>query len=83
MTTFRSEEGLVGLFAIAVVAPWIAWTLSRGIRDGRLPISRGYVAREERPGAYKMLLCFYLLSAAMAIVVALDLLFGVDVRFWL
>ena len=34
MTTFRSEDVLVGLVALGLV-PWIGWTLARGLRKLR------------------------------------------------
>jgi uncharacterized membrane protein len=82
MTTFRSEDTLVGLVALLVV-PWIVWTLQRGLRDQRLPIGRTYILRSERPGAFTGLAGFYLLSALVMVCVALDLLMGIDVRRWL
>ena len=83
MTTFRSEEGLVGLMALVIVAPWIGWTLVRGVRSGRLPIGRAYVRRDERPGAYRVLLAFWVSMCVLCFVIGLDLLFGIGVRFWL
>ena len=77
MTTFRSENTLVGFVAGAVVLPWVVLTLARAVREGRLPIGRGYVLRAERPGAYWVLFGFYAASAVLAAVIALDLLFGV------
>ena len=82
MTTFRSENVLVGLIAAAVV-PWISWTLSRGLRDGKLPIGRAYVHRHERRGAFNLLLALYIVAALMAAIIALDLLFGLRVGDWL
>ena len=82
MTTFRSENVLVGLIAAAVV-PWIGWTLARGLREGRLPIGRAYVRRDERQGPFNLLLAFYVVAALMAAVIALDLLFGLRAGDWL
>ena len=73
MTTFRSEETLVGLVAFALV-PWIGSLLYRGLRDARLPIGKGHVVRGERPGAFHALTGFYILSALAALVISLDLL---------
>jgi hypothetical protein len=75
MTTFPSEDLLVGLVALAVV-PWIGWTLRRGLREERLPIGRTYVAREERPGAYSGLLAFYVAAALLMAYIGFDLLSG-------
>lgn len=82
MTTFRSEEGLVGLMALGVV-PWIAWTVRRGLRNGQLPIGRAYVGRDERPAVFTALLVFYTLAALLMAWIALDLLFGINSRAWL
>ena len=82
MTTFRSENVLVGLIAAAVV-PWIGWTLARGLRDGRLPIGRAYVRRDERQGPFSLLFSLYVVAALMAAVIALDLLFGLRAGDWL
>ena len=81
MTTFRSEETLVGLITLAAV-PWIMWTLRRGVRDGRLPIGRAYVRRDERPGAFNTLFVFYVLAALTMAFIAADLLVGVNLRSW-
>ena len=77
MTTFRSEDTLVGLVAGAVVLPWIAWTLYRGVIGGRLPIGRGYVVRDERPAPFWVLFGIYAASGVLAVIIGLDLLFGV------
>jgi uncharacterized membrane protein len=79
MTTFRSEETLVGIIALAVV-PWLVWRLRRGQREGRLPIGRAYVDRAERPGAYRTLFVFYVIAALMMAFIGLDLLFSL--RSW-
>jgi hypothetical protein len=81
-TPLRSEDVLVGLFALGVV-PWIGWTLLRGLREKRLPLGRIDVRRDERPGVYRVLLAFWLAMALGSAMIMLDLLFGVDVRFWL
>ncbi len=78
MTTSRSEELVVGAMALAVVVPWIAWTVQRGLRDGRLPIGRAYVLRDERPGAFRAMLALYAICAVLAVYIALDLLLGVN-----
>ncbi|MDQ3139822.1 MAG: hypothetical protein M3Q15_03765 [Pseudomonadota bacterium] len=82
MTTFRSEAALVGLIAAGLV-PWIGWTLVRGLRQGRLPIGRGYVRRDERSGAFRFLFALWVAMAALAFVIALDLLFGMNAGDWL
>jgi hypothetical protein len=76
MTTFRSENVLVGLIAGALV-PWIGWRLARALRQGRLPLGRSYISRYERAGAYWMLFGFYALSGVLAAVICVDLILGV------
>ncbi len=83
MTTFRSEDTLVGLIAAVVVVPWTLWTISRGLRDGKLPIGRAYVRRDERAGPFWVLLALYVGAAGMALFISLDLLFGPTLRKWL
>jgi hypothetical protein len=74
---------LMGLIALGLV-PWIAWTLARGIREERLPFAgRNYVSKRSRPTAYRVLIGYYLLMALLAGMICLDLLFRIDVRFWL
>lgn len=74
-TTFRSEDMLVGLIAFAAV-PWIIIILVRARRDRRLPIGRGHVLRDERPGAYRVLLLVYIVCAALMLFVSIDLMLG-------
>lgn len=82
MTPLSAEDVLVGLFALGVV-PWIGWTLARGLREGKLPIGRVHVRRDERPGGYRILLAFWATMALGSAMIMLDLLFGIEVRFWL
>ena len=77
MTTFRSEDFLVGLVALGLV-PWIGWTLARGLRSGRLPIGRSHIDRGERPGAFNALLFCYVATALLMAVIAADLLLTID-----
>ena len=77
MTTFRSEDTLVGIIALGLV-PWALWTLRRGSRDGRLPIGRAYVRRDERKGPFYVLLAFYAAAALLAAFIGIDLLFGLN-----
>ena len=79
MTTFRSEDMLVGLIAFGAVL-WIGWTIRRGLRDRRLPIGRAYVSRDERPGAFRVLLAFYTIGAIAMTWVSLNLLLGINPR---
>ncbi len=78
-----SEDLVVGLMALGLVLPWIAWTVQRGLRNGRLPIGRAYVLRDERRGAFNSLLALYVAISALSVFIAVDLIFGLDVRSWL
>ena len=79
MTTFRSEEMLVGMITFAIV-PWIGYTIRRGLRDLRLPIGRTYVRQDERPGAFRALLVFYALSAIFMLFISMDLMLGLNAK---
>ena len=78
MTTIANEDLIVGIVALGLL-PWIAWTLTRGLRAGRLPIGRGHILRAERPGAFIALLCLYIVAALLITAIALDLLFHIDI----
>jgi hypothetical protein len=79
VTDFQGEDMLVGLVAAGLVF-WILLTLARGRREARLPIGRGYVRRDERPGAYRALLALYAAAALLVAFIALDLLFNIRMR---
>lgn len=72
---FRSEDILVGLIALAAV-PWIVWILVRGVREGRLPIGKARVVRDERPAPFLVLFALYVAAAGVTAFIGLDLLFG-------
>lgn len=74
--TGSADELLVGTLCLLVVVPWIAWTIWRGFKQGALPIGRGYVRRDERPGPFKALLASYVVAILLMAFVGLDLLFG-------
>ena len=69
------DELVVGLICLAAV-PWLALRLRRGLGEGRLPIGRGYVLRDERAGAFHTLFGAYVLAAFGMAFIGLDLLFG-------
>ena len=71
----------MGIVALAAV-PWIVWTLQRGLKDKQLPIGRDYVRRNERPGAFRMLLAFYIAAALMMAFIGFDLLVGINPGSW-
>lgn len=73
------EDLLVGLIALGVV-PLIFLRIRRGVEEGRLPIYRAYVRLDEQPGRYRVMLAIHLLTLLLAAVIAIDLLFGLDLR---
>lgn len=79
MITSRPDELLIGLIAAAAV-PWIAWILGRGVRDGWLPIRKGRVLRAERRAAFNTLFGLYVAAALLMAFIAIDLLFGLDLK---
>jgi hypothetical protein len=79
VTVFRSENVLVGLVALGLV-PWIGWTMARGMRDGRLPIGRAFVHREERAGPFYLLLALYAVAMIGVAAIGADLLLGLGFR---
>jgi hypothetical protein len=79
VTDFAGEDMLVGLVASGLVF-WILLTVQRGLRDERLPIGRGHVSLEERPGAFRALILLYGAAALLVAFIALDLLFNLRER---
>jgi hypothetical protein len=75
MLSGSPDELLVGTLCLLVVVPWIAWTVRRGLAQGALPIGRGYVRRDERPGPFRALLASYVVAILLMAFVGLDLLF--------
>lgn len=73
------EELLVGLFALALV-PLIALRIARGLREGRLPVYRTSLRREESKAKFAVLLALHALSLALVAIVAADLLLGLGFR---
>ena len=80
MEGFRADEALVGLIALLSIV-WIASLLIRARASGRLPIGRGQVERDERPGAFRILFALYILAALVMLYIGLDLLFGIGAFF--
>jgi len=75
----RSEDILVGLLALALL-PLIGWRIVRGLRDGRLPLYRTYLVREEDKAKFAVLLGLHGLSFILIGAVAADLLLGLGLR---
>ncbi len=79
MTTFRSEDVLVGLIGLGLL-PLIAYRLWRGLREGRLPIYRTYFDRHENKAKFGMLVGIHLLSLILVAAIAADLLLNLGLR---
>ena len=77
--TFNGENLLVGIIALALL-PVIGWRIFRGLRDGRLPLYRTYVTREESVGRFGILLVLHVLSFFLILIVAADLLLDLGLR---
>ncbi|HEY0626476.1 MAG TPA: hypothetical protein VGD10_07055 [Allosphingosinicella sp.] len=77
MTISRSEDLLVGVIGLALL-PLIAWRIVRGIREGRLPLYRSYVSRDDNAAKFNVLLALHALSFALVAFIAADLLLGIS-----
>lgn len=73
------ENLLVGLVALALV-PLIGMRVLRGLREGRLPVYRTYLDREEDRAKFLALLAIHMLSLAIVAFIAADLLLGLGFR---
>jgi len=77
--SFRSEDLLVGLVALALL-PLIGWRIVRGLREGRLPLYRTYVTREESGARFGVLLVLHALSFLLIAAISADLLLNLGLR---
>jgi hypothetical protein len=73
------EDLLVGLVALALV-PLIALRLYRGFSEGRLPVYRTYLRREENRSKFGVLLALHALSLVIVAGIAADLLFNLGLK---
>lgn len=73
------EDLLAGLIALALLPP-IAWRIRRGLREGRLPLYRTYVGRDEAGSKFGLLLALHALSFALVALIAADLLFQLGLK---
>ena len=75
----RSEDLLVGAIGLALL-PMIAWRIRRGLKEGRLPLYRTYVDRDEAGRKFGVLLALHALSFVLVAVIAADLLFQLGLK---
>lgn len=79
MTTFRSEDLLVGLIGLALL-PFIANRVLKGLREGRLPLYRTYLTREEGGAKFNALLGVHAFSFILVAGITADLILGLRLR---
>lgn len=75
----QGEDLFVGLVGLALL-PLIAWRIRRGLKEGRLPLYRTYLSRDDNGSKFGLLLGLHLLSFILVAVVAADLLFQLGVK---
>ena len=75
----RSEDLLVGAIAVALL-PLIAWRIRRGLKEGRLPLYRTYVGRDEAGSRFGLLLALHALSFVLVATIAADLIFQLGLK---
>jgi hypothetical protein len=73
------EDLLAGLIAAALL-PLIAWRIRRGLREGRLPLYRTFVERDEAGSKFGLLLALHALSFVLVALIAADLLFQLGLK---
>jgi hypothetical protein len=74
-----TSDLFVGLVALALL-PLIAMRIVRGLREGRLPVYRTYLAREDDSARFGLLLGLHTLSLIVIAVIAAELLFHLGLR---
>jgi hypothetical protein len=79
MTTSRSEDLLVGLIGL-VLLPLIANRILKGIREGRVPIYRTYLRREESEAKFFALLALHAVSFLVVAIIAADLILQLGLK---
>ena len=79
MLNGASEDLFVGLVGLALL-PMIAWRIRRGLTEGRLPIYRTYLSREESESRFRLLLALHVASFVVVALIAADLLFGLELK---
>jgi hypothetical protein len=75
----RGEDLFVGLIGLALL-PLIGWRIRRGLKEGRLPLYRTYLSRDEAGSRFGLLLGLHVLSFILVAVVAADLLFQLGLK---
>jgi hypothetical protein len=79
MITSRSEDLLVGIIGL-ILLPLIAKRVLKGLREGRLPLYRSYVRRDDDGAKFTFLLALHSLSFIVVAAISADLLFNLGLR---
>jgi hypothetical protein len=74
-----TENLLVALMGLALL-PLIATRVLKGLREGRLPLYRTYVRREDDGAKFTFLLALHSLSFIVVAAISADLLFNLGLR---
>jgi hypothetical protein len=74
-----SEQFLVALIALALL-PAIGWRIWRGLSEGKLPVYRTYLRREESDAKFALLLVLHSTAFVLIALAAADLLGGLGIR---
>jgi hypothetical protein len=77
-----TQDLLVGLIGLALLL-LIVLRIGRGLRDGRLPVYRTYIQRDDQPGRFRFMLVLHLLTLVVIALIAADLLLGLNLRAWM
>lgn len=77
--TVASENLVVGLVALGLL-PVLGWRIWHGLKDGRLPVYRTRLAREDGVAKFSVLLGLHALAFVLIALVAADLLLGLGLR---
>ena len=73
------EDLFVGLVGVALL-PMIGWRIRRGLKEGRLPLYRTYLSRDEAGSKFALLLGLHGLSFVLVAIIAADLLFQLGLK---
>ena len=73
------EDLFVGIVGLALL-PLIGWRIRRGLTEGRLPLYRTYVERDEAGSKFGLLLALHALSFVLVAIVAADLIFQLGLK---
>ena len=79
MNALSPEDMLIGLVALVLV-PLIALRIVRGVREGRMPLYRTTIAREDGRGKFAVLIALHAATLILVATVAADLLLGLGLR---